>query len=83
MNADVIFWGLIVAGFIPWWVSRGVTETRVRGQRRTNVEWRFQAIFWRLTVCRPGRGRLSWRLSVPLIRRPADAIWAAVRKLMR
>jgi hypothetical protein len=83
MNAEVIFWGTIVAGFIPWWVSRRMTETRVRGRHRTDVEWRVQAIFWRLTVRRPGRGRRSWQLSVPLIRRLADAVWAAVRKLVQ
>ena len=83
MNAEVVFWGLIIAGFIPWWVSRRITETRVRGRRRTDMEWRFQAVFWRLTVRRPGRGHRSWQLSVPLIRRMADAIWAAVRKLVQ
>lgn len=83
MNADVIFWGTIVAGFIPWWVSRRVTEIRVRGRRRTNVEWRVQALFWRLTVQRARPGRHSWQVSVPLIRRLADAVWAAVRKLVQ
>ncbi len=82
MNAEVIFWGLIVAGFIPWWVSRRMVETRVRGRRRTNVTWRVQAIFWRLTVRRVKPGRHAWQVSVPLIRRSADAIWAAARKLV-
>ena len=72
MNAEAIFWVLIIAGFIPWWVSRRMTETRVRGRRRTNVEWRVQAIFWRLTVRRPGRAAIL-AIELPLIRRLADA----------
>ena len=72
---------LFLLGFVPHHVSRRILRSRRKG-RRYVVRYQVYAIFWRLTVDCPRGGRATWRLSVPLIRRLADAVWAAVRKLL-
>lgn len=72
---------LLVAGLIPWHISR-----RTVG-RRPNLatRWQVYALFWRLTVERPqrrSRRPLTWRLTIPLIPRLSDAIWDALRRLV-
>lgn len=72
---------LLIAGLIPWHISRRTTGRRPNQRTR----WQVYAIFWRLTLERPqrrNRGRTTWRLTIPLIRRLADAVWTAVRQLV-
>jgi hypothetical protein len=83
VNAELVLWALVVAGFIPWWVGRQAVVVRQRGRRRVQVTWRVRAIFWQVAVERQGREWCTWHVSAPLIRRFADAIWTAVRSLVK
>jgi hypothetical protein len=81
MTLETLTLILLIAGLIPWHISR-----RTVG-RRPNLatRWQVYALFWRLTVERSqrrSRRRVSWRLTVPLIQRLSDAIWAALRRLV-
>jgi hypothetical protein len=64
MTLETLTLILLVAGLIPWHISR-----RTVG-RRPNLatRWQVYALFWRLTI--------------PLIQRLSDAIWAALRRLV-
>lgn len=82
MTLETLTLILLVAGLIPWHISR-----RTVG-RRPNLatRWQVYALFWRLTVERPqGRSRrtVAWRLTIPLLPRLSDAIWAALRQLVQ
>ena len=81
MSLDSISLVLFALGFVPWHVSRRVVRSRRQGQRYL-VRYQVIAVFWRLTVDCPAHGRHSWRLTVPLVRRLADAVWAATRSLI-
>ena len=81
MNLDTLTLTLLVLGFTPHHISRRVVHSRRIGERRF-VRYQVQALFWRLTIVCPPRGRRRWRLSVPAIRRMADAVWAALRSLL-
>lgn len=72
---------LLVLGLAPHHISRQVVRSRRVGARRF-VRYQVQALFWRLTIDCPPRGRRRWRLTVPAIRRLADAVWAALRSLI-
>lgn len=81
MTLETLTLILLVAGLIPWHISR---RTVGRGPR-LRTHWQVYALFWRLTVDRPrrrGRQPTTWRLTVPLIRRLSDAVWAALHRLM-
>ena len=56
---------------------------RVGRKRQRLLRLEVRAIFWRLMVERPPRGRVAWRLRVPLIERVQQAVWAAVQGLLR
>lgn len=79
MTLETLTLILLVAGLIPWRISR-----RTVGRRpHLRTRWQVYALFWRLTVERPQRrGRATWQLTVPLIQRLAGAIWSALRRLV-
>jgi hypothetical protein len=83
MNTELWMWILAGAGCLPWWISRRVVTVRVGRRRRHLLRLEVRAIFWQLTVERPPRGRVAWRLRVPLIERVQQAVWAAVQGLLR
>lgn len=83
MNTEVMMWILVGVGFLPFWINRRVVTVRVGRRRRRLLRLEVRAIFWRLTVERPSRGRVAWRLRVPLIERVQQAVWAAVQGLLR
>lgn len=73
MNAHEI-WIWLVAGVIPYrierrWLAQGIRTLEIR------------ALFWSLAVRRQRQGRRDWKLSVPLIERLRDAVWAALMRL--
>jgi hypothetical protein len=81
MTLETLTLILLVAGLIPWHISR-----RIVG-RRPNLatRWQAYALFGRLTVeCPQRRSRrsIAWRLTIPLLPRLSDAIWAALRRLV-
>lgn len=81
MSIENISLILFALGFVPWHVSRRVVRSRRKGQRYL-VRYQVSAMFWRLTVDHPAHERCNWRLTVPLVRRLADAVWAATRSLI-
>lgn len=82
MTLETLTLILLVAGLIPWHISR-----RPIGRRpNLAMRWEVYALFWRLTIERPARRsrrRAAWRLTIPLIQRLSDAIWAALRRLVK
>jgi hypothetical protein len=81
MTLETLTLILLVAGLIPWHISR-----RTVGRRpNLAIRWQVYALFWRLTVERPQRRshqHATWRLTIPMIQRLSDAIWAALRRLV-
>jgi hypothetical protein len=69
---------LLILGLIPLQISRRI----VRG-KSYQIEWQILATFWRLTVNRPSKGRVTWRFTMPVIERLASAIWAALSDLVK
>ncbi len=74
MNLETMTIILLALGCLPYRLSRY--------QRGRTRRWQVEALFWHLWVERQGRGRQAWRLTVPAVRRLADAIWAALRQLL-
>ena len=83
VNTEVMMWILVGMGCLPFWINRRVVVVRVGRKRRRLLRLEVRAIFWRLTVERPPRGRVAWRLRVPLIEHVPQAVWAAVQGLLR
>ncbi len=81
MSLESVSLVLFTLGFVPWHASRRIVRSRRKGQRYL-VRYQVNAIFWRLTVDHPAHGSCAWRLTVPLVRRLADAVWAATRSLI-
>jgi hypothetical protein len=73
MNEKELWIGLAV-GFVPYHVER---QCLACGSRKLEV----RALFWSLRVHWRRSGRHDWKLSVPLIERLRDAVWAAVTRL--
>lgn len=73
MSEKELWIGLAV-GFVPYRIER---RCLAGGSRRLEV----RALFWSLRVHWRRSGRLDWKLSVPLIERLRDAVWAAVTRL--
>ena len=73
MTVEQMTIALLVLGLVPLYISRSA----VRG-KRSQVYWQIHATFWRLTIHSSRPGRKTWKLTVPLIRRLASAIWAAL-----
>ena len=83
MNTEWMVWMLLGVGCLPYLVRRQVVVVR-RGRRpATVVRWQVRAIFWRLTLERPVRGRATWVVTVPLIEHLRKAVWAALRQVVR
>ena len=83
MTMELWMWVLIGVGCVPWLVSRRrVSVGRGRRQRWT-VKWEVRALFWRLAVERPQRGKACWRLRIVLFERVQQAVWEAVGRLVR
>lgn len=81
MNIQTLTITLLVLGFTPHHISRRVVRSCRLGERRY-IRFQIHAIFWRLTIDCPARGPRRWRLTIPAIRRLADAVWAALRNLI-
>ena len=79
MNKTYMMIGLVVLGFVPWWVRR----VRVRGGWRQEIK----ATFWSVTITRKtrrnGQKSTSWTVRVALIEKLRDVIWAIVSQLGR
>lgn len=83
MNTEWMMWMLLGVGCLPYLVRRQAVVVR-RGRRQgTVVRWQVRAIFWRLTLERPVRGRATWVVTVPLIEHLRKAVWAALRQVVR
>ncbi len=89
MNFDALTLILLVLGFIPHHLSRTVIPSQRSSQRSGRsrrsgrlVRYQIHALFWRLTIDCPAHGRRRWRFTLPVIRRLADAVWAALRSLL-
>jgi hypothetical protein len=65
------------------WIVVGLLPYRVKWQSLTNgvCTLEMRALFWSLAVRLRRSGRHDWKLSVPLIERLRDAVWAAVMRL--
>lgn len=74
MNLETMTLILLALGCLPYRLSRYQC-----GRTR---RWQVEALFWRLHCERQGRNGRTWRLTVPAIRRLADAVWAALRQLL-
>ena len=73
MNGNEVWIGLAV-GFVPYRIER---RCLAGGGRKLEI----RALFWTLMVHWRRSGRHDWKLSVPLIERLRDAVWAAVTRL--
>ena len=83
MNMEWTMWLLLGVGCLPYLVRRQGVVVR-RGRRQgTVVRWQVRAIFWRLALERPVRGRATWVVTVPLIEQLRKGVWAALRQVVR
>ena len=83
MNTEWMMWVLLGVGCAPYLVRRHMVVRRRGRRQEVVVRWQVQAIFWRLTLERPVRGRATWTVTVPLIQHLSKAVWAALRQLVR
>lgn len=83
MNTEWMMWMLLGVGCAPYLVRRQVVVRRRGRRQEVVVRWQMQAIFWRLTLERPARGRAMWVVTVPLIQHLRKAVWAALRQFVR
>lgn len=83
MTTEQIVLCLLVLGCLPWKFCKDSIRLSKPHRRVRQVEIEIRAVFWQLLVVRRGNMTVTVRIHVPLIQRLQDAIWAALRQVVR
>jgi hypothetical protein len=67
----------LLLGFLPWHIHCESTPSK-----KHRIHWRIYALFWRLMITHRKNGQKSWSFSMPLVKRLASSVWAALHELL-